>query len=311
MSSKNIVVIGSLNYDIILKQQRMPHKGETYVGDEMVQGPGGKGSNQAAQCAKLGLPTTMVGKVGDDRFGEALVGALKAVGVNVSMIRKQGSTGMGLVHVMPDGDYYSTIIKGANTLITKNDIDEIKDLMDQAGFIILQQEIPQEIIDYIITTCENSASKIVLNNAPAKKIKADVLKKADVLVVNETEAAFMIGREIQTVDDGAEAGKEILPLTGGMVVVTLGSAGAIVVTEKQALYQPAYKVRAVDTTGAGDSYIGAFVYGLANQFSVKESMAFASKVSAITVTKNGGQDSFPTKREVEAFSNFTSGQVAK
>lgn len=311
MSSKKIVVIGSLNYDIIVKQQRMPKKGETYAGDEMVQSPGGKGSNQAAQCAKLGLPTFMVGKVGDDRFGQALVGALTAVGVNTSNIKKQGSTGMGLVHVMPDGDYYSTIIKGANALITKSDINGIKSLIDSAGFIILQQEIPAEVIEYIITISENADTKIVLNNAPAKKIKDEILKRVDILVVNETEAAFMIGREIQTVEDAINAGKKLLPKTSGMVVITLGVEGAVVVTNEYVRFQPAHKVKAVDATGAGDSYIGAFVYGLANPFTIDECMAFASTVSCITVTKDGGQDSFPTKKEVEEFLNHRSGDAVK
>ncbi|MGG0471475.1 ribokinase [Priestia aryabhattai] len=301
MEVKNVVVIGSLNFDIIVKQQRMPNKGETFTADELVQGPGGKGANQAAQCAKLGLPTVMVGKVGDDRFGEALVGSLTAFGVNTSYIKKLGSTGMGLVHVMPDGDYYSTIVKGANDLITRNDIDEIAHLLDSSSFIVLQQEIPEDVIEYIITKYEtNDDLKIVLNNAPAREVREDILRYVDVLVVNETEASFMSGKTINSAADAINIGKEMLPLTGGMVVITLGKDGSVVVTESYSNFFPAENVQAIDATGAGDSFIGALIYAMSEGLSIDQCMKFATHISAITVTKEGGQHSFPTKKDIES-----------
>ncbi|MDD9786631.1 ribokinase [Priestia megaterium] len=300
MEVKNVVVIGSLNFDIIVKQQRMPNKGETFTADELVQGPGGKGANQAAQCAKLGLPTVMVGKVGDDRFGEALVGSLTAFGVNTSYIKKLGSTGMGLVHVMPDGDYYSTIVKGANDLITRNDIDEIAHLLDSSSFIVLQQEIPEDVIEYIITKYESNDLKIVLNNAPAREVREDILRYVDVLVVNETEASFMSGKPINSAADAINIGKEMLPLTGGMVVITLGKDGSVVVTESYSNFFPAENVQAVDATGAGDSFIGALIYAMSEGLSIDQCMKFATHISAITVTKEGGQHSFPTKKDIES-----------
>ena len=298
MESKNVVVIGSLNYDIIVKQQRMPHKGETFVADELIQSPGGKGANQAAQCAKLGLPTIMFGKVGDDRFGEALVGSLTAFGVNTSYIKKQGSTGLGVVHVMPDGDYYSTIVKGANGLITVNDIDEIAHLFDSTAFIVLQQEIPEEVVEYIIEKYKNASLKIVLNNAPARKIKETILKSVDILVVNETEASFMSGKPIHSSSDAINVGKELLALTGGMVVITLGKEGSVAITESFCDFFPAENVQAVDATGAGDSFIGALIYAMSEGFAIDQCMKFATHVSGITVTKEGGQDSFPTKSDI-------------
>lgn len=300
MESNKVVVIGSLNFDIIVKQQRMPNKGETYVGDELIQGPGGKGANQAAQCAKLGLPTIMVGKVGNDRFGEALIGSLTAIGVDTSFVKKQGQTGMGLVHVMPDGDYYSTIIKGANELITERDIDEINDILNSAAFIVLQQEIPDRMIDYIISKYKHTETKILLNNAPAREIQKTTLKGVDILVVNETEAAFMAGSTIKSSSDAITIGQSLLPLTGGTVVITLGSEGSVVVTQSYSGFFPSKKVKAIDATGAGDSFIGAFIFALAEGFPIEQSMDFASRVSAITVTKEGGQHSFPTKTELES-----------
>jgi ribokinase len=300
VEAKNIVVIGSLNFDIIVKQQRLPDKGETFIADELIQGPGGKGANQAAQCAKLGLPTIMVGKVGDDRFGNALVGSLSAVGVNTSYIKRLGSTGMGIVHVMPDGDYYSTIVKGANDLITLQDIDEINDVLVSSSFIVLQQEIPEQVIEYIISKYEHTDTIIVLNNAPARVVKESILKAVDILVVNETEASFMVGKPMDSVDTAINIGKELLPLTGGMVVITLGKEGSVVVTSSHCEFVPAENVQAVDATGAGDSFIGALIYALSEGLSINQCMRFATHVSAVTVTKEGGQHSFPTQRDLES-----------
>jgi ribokinase len=299
MELKKVVVIGSLNYDIIVKQQRMPNKGETFIGDELIQGPGGKGANQAAQCAKLGLPTIMVGKIGDDRFGEALVGSLTAFGVDTSYIKKLGSTGIGVVHVMPDGDYYSSIVKGANDLITVSDIDEIAHLFTSATFIVLQQEIPEEVVEYIIEKYKKEHLKIILNNAPARKIKETILQSVDILVVNETEASFMSGKLIKSASDAMNIGKELLPQTGGMVVITLGKEGSVVITDSYCNFFQAEKVAAIDATGAGDSFIGALIYALSEGLSIEQCMRFATHVSAITVTREGGQDSFPTKKEIE------------
>ncbi|PAF39208.1 hypothetical protein CHH58_00710 [Terribacillus saccharophilus] len=296
--TKQVAVIGSLNYDIIVKQQRMPHKGETFIADTLIQGPGGKGANQAAQCAKLGLPTMMIGKVGQDRFGDALVGSLTAIGVDTSHIKRIGSTGLGVVNVMPDGDYYSSIIKGANELITIQDIDEIMEELKEAAFIILQQEIPQRVTEYVIERFKDSEIQIVLNNAPARTIPTDVLQFVDLLIVNESEAAYMTGKPVTTVSEAEDIGKKLQKITGNTVIVTLGKEGSIAVSNEGSSYFPAKKVKAVDATGAGDSFIGALVYGLSESLSLEECMKFATEVSAKTVMQEGGQDSFPTKAEM-------------
>ncbi|WP_175074372.1 ribokinase [Terribacillus sp. AE2B 122] len=296
--TKRVAVIGSLNYDIIVKQQRMPHQGETFIADALIQGPGGKGANQAAQCAKLGMPTMMIGKVGQDRFGDALVGSLAAIGVDTSYVKRIGSTGLGVVHVMPDGDYYSSILKGANELLTIQDIEEIAEELKEASFIILQQEIPHHVTEHVIERFKDSQIQIVLNNAPARSISKNILQYVDLLVVNESEAAYMTGQPVTTIAEATETGKELQQITGNTVIVTLGKEGSIVVNSKDSIYFPAKKVNAVDATGAGDSFIGALVYGLSQGFLLEECMKFATEVSAITVMKEGGQDSFPTKAEV-------------
>jgi len=296
--TKRVAVIGSLNYDIIVKQQRMPDKGETFIADTLIQGPGGKGANQAAQCAKLGMPTVMIGKVGQDRFGDALVGSLAAIGVDTSCIKRIGSTGIGVVHVMPDGDYYSSIIKGANELITIQDIEDIAEKLQETSYIILQQEIPQQVTEYVIGRFKDSSTQIVLNNAPARTIPRDILQFVDVLVVNESEASHMAGKPVKTIAEAADIGKELHSMTESTVIVTLGKEGSIAVDGKGSNYFPAKRVDAVDATGAGDSFIGALVYGLSEGYALEECMKLATEVSAITVMKEGGQDSFPTKSEI-------------
>ena len=294
MQIPQVVVVGSLNYDLVLKQERLPYKGETYTADDLIQGPGGKGANQAVQCAKLGLTTAMIGKVGEDRFGEALLGTLRAVGINDEGVKRQGTTGLGVVHLLPDGDYYSTLLKGANHLVTEADINEKMDLIQNCEYLLLQQEIPDHIVEYVIDIADTSNCQIVLNNAPARFIKEDRLKKVDILVVNETEAAYMEDTSVSSIEDAKQVASKLLTRVKQAVVLTLGEKGAVVAHSSSLFHVPAKKVTAVDATGAGDSYIGALVYSLQKGESYENAAAFASEVSAKTVSHYGGSDSFPT-----------------
>ncbi|WP_078394625.1 ribokinase [Shouchella patagoniensis] len=294
MEFPQVVVVGSLNYDLVLKQDRLPYKGETYTADDLIQGPGGKGANQAVQCAKLGLSTAMIGKVGEDRFGEALLGTLRAVGINDEGVKRQGTTGLGVVHLLPDGDYYSTLLKGANHLLTESDIDEQKNFIQNCEFLLLQQEVPDHVVEYVIDIAESSNCQIVLNNAPARSIKEDSLKKVDILVVNETEAAYMENASVDSIDEAKVAASNLLKRVQKAVILTLGEKGAIVAQGTSVIHVPAKKVTAVDATGAGDSYIGALVFSLNEGKSYEEAAIFASEISAKTVSQYGGSDSFPT-----------------
>lgn len=301
MTEKHVVVIGSLNYDIILKQQRMPEKGETLFGDDLIQGGGGKGANQAASCARLGLKTTMIGNVGEDLFGSFLKNTLKDSGVDVSYIQQTGSSGLGLVHIMPDGDYYSTIIKGANYTLEEADIDHLTDVINSADYLLFQQEIPHKIMEHTLNILSNKNTVVILNNAPAKKITNRILNKINFLIVNETEAAFMVDLPVHDENSAIKAGKILLPQIHDGIIITLGEKGSIMVTKREILKSLPIQVDAIDATGAGDSYIAAFVYGLAHNMTFKTCMLFASKVSALTVTKYGGQNSFPSIVEVNNF----------
>lgn len=279
----------------------MPQKGETCFGSEVILGAGGKGSNQAAACALLGLKTTMVGCVGQDLFGTFLKKELRKKGVDVTYVKERGCSGTGLVHVMPDGDYYSTVVKGANYLLTENDITEAMPALASADYVIFQQEIPHHLMEYTLNLLQGQTVTI-LNNAPAKKIKPEILALIDYLIVNETEASFMAEENISDFAAAAQIGKKLERQVCRGVVITLGEKGSVAVASGNVYYCHPCHVEAVDATGAGDSYIGAFTYALANDMNIQAAMEFASQVSAITVTSYGGQSSFPTLAQVNAYS---------
>ncbi len=263
MQEQYISVIGSLNYDILMKQQRLPLKGETYTADSVTYEGGGKGANQAVQCAKLGVPAYMIGKVGRDNFGDILLDKLTTYGVRTDYLeRSDRDTGLGIVHVLEDGSVYASIITGANDDIWFEDIDKNEAVIFGSKIIILQMEIPIPIVEYVIHKASERGVYVILNAAPAKAIDLEALKKASCLVVNETEASFYAGEEIFDEVTAIKHAGKLTALTEGLVIITLGKNGSLLCSGGQCVLVPAVKVEnVVETTGAGDSYIGAFAYG--------------------------------------------------
>ena len=303
MKEKKAVIIGSLNYDIILKQKRLPKIGETFVADSITMCGGGKGANQAVQLSKLGGKAFMAGCVGNDKFGEELLSNLQKHNVNTDNVKlsEKNNTGMGIVNVFDDGKLIATITRGANYDITNSDIDKIKDEIINAKIIILQMEIPIEVIEYVINLASKHDVYIILNAAPACDIREDVLSKVNCLVVNETEASFYLNKEINDVKSSIENCEELYGKIKDLLIITLGENGSLLYDGKEKLHIKARKAEVTETTGAGDSFIGAFAYKLLNDSSYKEAAEFASLVSSITVTKIGAQDSMPTYEEVKKF----------
>lgn len=303
MKEKKAVIIGSLNYDIILKQKRLPQIGETFVADSITMCGGGKGANQAVQLSKLGGKAFMAGCVGNDKFGEELLSNLQKHNVNTDNVKlsEKNNTGMGIVNVFDDGKLIATITRGANYDITNSDIDKIKNEIISAQIIILQMEIPIEVIEYVINLASKHDVYIILNAAPACEIKEEVLSKVNCLVVNETEASFYLNKEINDVKSSIENCEELYGKIKDLLIITLGENGSLLYDGKEKLHIKARKAEVTETTGAGDSFIGAFAYKLLNDSSYKEAAEFASLVSSITVTKIGAQDSMPTYEEVKKF----------
>ncbi|MGN8648131.1 ribokinase [Gracilibacillus sp. HCP3S3_G5_1] len=293
------VVIGSINYDIIIKQDRLPKIGETITANSVSMCGGGKGANQAVQCAKLGLDTYMVGKVGNDHFGEELLTELKKYHVQTDfMKRADTNTGLGFVNSFPDGRLLSTIAKGANYELKIDDIKNALPLIKEAAMMVIQLEIPIDVAEYAIQVGREHGCYIILNAAPSVPISAKALKLVDCLVVNEAEASYYAQTVIETADDALAASDLLLKKVRHIVCITLGEKGSVLFDGKKKQHFPAEKVNVLETTGAGDSYIGGLAYSVLNKFTIKETGEFASKVSSKTVTKIGAHEAMPLLEEV-------------
>lgn len=300
MMNKKITVIGSLNYDVILKIPRLPFKGETLTANGAAFSAGGKGANQAVQAAKLKTPTYMVGCVGTDASADFLVNTAKEYGVNVDYIRKvPGSSGMGVINAVEDGSVYACIVRGANFEVTKEDVDNAMPILKESGVCILQNEIPVEIIAYAIDKAKEAGCIVVLNAAPAIELPEECLSKVDILVVNEVEAEFYCHEKIDSVEKAKTEIKKMAEKYNNNVIFTLGKDGAVAYENGTIEFIPAMKVDAIETTGAGDSYIGAVSHSIIEGKSLIEACKFATKCSAITVCRMGAQPSMPTLEDVE------------
>ena len=298
--NKKITVIGSLNYDVILKIPRLPFKGETLTANGAAFSAGGKGANQAVQAAKLKTPTYMVGCVGTDASADFLVNTAKEYGVNVDYIRKvPGSSGMGVINAVEDGSVYACIVRGANFEVTKEDVDNAMPILKESGVCILQNEIPVEIIAYAIDKAKEAGCIVVLNAAPAIELPEECLSQVDLLVVNEVEAEFYCHEKIDSVEKAKTEIKKMAEKYNNNVIFTLGKDGAVAYENGTIEFIPAMKVDAIETTGAGDSYIGAVSHSIIEGKSLIEACKFATKCSAITVCRMGAQPSMPTLEDVE------------
>ena len=301
MIKKQITVIGSLNYDMILKVKRLPYEGETMAAEGVSMAAGGKGSNQAAQAAKLGIPTYLIGAVGNDSMGEFLIAEAKKYGIITDRIKVvEGSSGLGIVNALEDGSVHATIVRGANYQLTKEDIDKNMDLLESSGVIILQNEILPETNKYVMEIARDLDCKVILNAAPAEELDQEHLAICDIVVVNEVEASFYCGREIKDMNSAMDA-ITISRELGNTWVFTLGSQGSLVASGERCEFIPSHHVKAIETTGAGDSYIGALGYALCEGMNAFDGGRFSTCCSAITVCGIGAQQSMPTLEQVKVF----------
>src|SRR5215207_774301 len=272
----DVFVLGSINQDFVLKVERRPQPGETVTNAELSTHNGGKGANQAAAAALLGATVTILGRVGDDEFGEPLVRALEEKGIDTDLVERASgaSTGAAFITVTPDGENAITVAPGANRSLAPEDVDAA------AGAI--------------------GDARALVNLAPTFEVPRGLLEKLDPLVVNEHEAAFLLGSAVERVDGALSAAPELLSLGPRSVVITLGAAGAVVADEESATHLPAPEVDVVDTTGAGDAFVGALAVKLARGASLEEAASFAVRAGAAAVTKEGAQGALPTPEVVEA-----------
>ena len=299
---KNICVIGSLNMDLVVKVDKRPKGGQTVIGGDFKEVPGGKGANQAVAMARLGGNVNMIGKVGTDGFGETLLNALKNDNVNTEYINKADvATGVAMITVDSNAENSIVVAPGANFKVDKDYIDASIEGIEKSDIVVLQLETPIETINYALKKSKELGKYTILNPAPAVKLDDEIISNVDLLTPNETELEILSGVDIQTEADIEKAAQIMINKGVKELIVTLGSKGSLYINKEKSIFKKAYKVNAIDTTAAGDSYTGALAVAFANDKNIEESMDFASKVGALSVQKEGAQSSLPTIEDVENF----------
>jgi ribokinase len=296
----DIVVIGSLNTDLVIKTPRLPAPGETLHGEELRTIPGGKGANQAAAAARLGTWVAMVGRVGKDEFGPRLVDNLAHLCVNTDHIHAdpQASTGVALIMVDEQGENSILLSAGANGMVSRADVDAASPLLAKAKLLLLQFEIPTDTVQYALEKATQLNLQVILNPAPAKPVGPDLLSKVDVLVPNQTELQLLSGMTVEDDDTTRQAAYYLLEMGVGVVVVTLGKRGALLVTPQEIHLVPGVMVEVVDTTAAGDAFIGALATAIVRDMPLAEAVRFANCAGALAATRFGAQPSLPSADEV-------------
>ena len=299
-SQKAIVVVGSINIDLVSKAERIPVSGETVLGNDFKTHLGGKGANQAVAVARLGHPVHMIGKVGSDAFGERLRSGLEQASVDVSAVGTvEDSSGVAMIVVSPEGDNLIVVTPGANSALRPADLDAQVEMIRGAGLVLAQLETPMDTIEYLAQLCERNGVPLMLDPAPSHALSPVVLKQVRWFTPNETEAAFYAGgKKKESLEQTAE---RLLQQGLRGVVLKLGASGVYLRSpEGLKLHVPAFPVKAVDTTAAGDAFNGAFAVGLARGQSPEESARFGAAAAAVSVTRAGAQPSMPTTGEVDA-----------
>lgn len=287
----HISVIGSCNMDLTVEADRRPQAGETVMGKRLVVSPGGKGANQAVAAARLGEEVYMIGCVGDDPYGSFMLKALKDSHVKTDYVSVLEGVNTGTAHIiLAEGDNSIIVIKGANEKVTRDVVDKVFDVIRTSDLVMLQHEIPMDTIGYIIDRCYEEKVPVMLNPAPYMDIPEDWIEKVTYITPNEHEAALMF--------KGMDR-DEILKSHAGKVIMTVGKDGVLYGEKEEVVHVPGFSVSVVDTTGAGDTFNGAFAAGRCEGLSVKEAIRFANAAAALSVGKLGAQGGMPWRKDVE------------
>jgi ribokinase len=296
---KPIVVVGSINMDLVARTPQIPIAGQTVIGTGFTTTPGGKGANQAVAVARLGYPVKMAGAVGADVFGESLIGNLISAGVDTAAVgRMDGPSGVAPILVADSGENSIVVVPGANGKVDSAYIDRHADLIRSAGMVLCQLELPLKTIPYVLAICAEAGVPVMLDPAPAAVLPGEVWRRVTWFTPNETEAAFYLERG----KEPEEAARELLARGVQGVVLKRGSEGAYVAaaTGEAAWVRP-FAAQAVDTVGAGDCFNGAFAVALLEGHDPWAAARFANAAAALSVTRPGAQASMPARDEVLAF----------
>ncbi|MGB4675938.1 MAG: ribokinase [Aggregatilineales bacterium] len=297
----HVVVVGSLNMDLVVRAPRIPAPGETLLGGEFHTVPGGKGANQAVAAARLGARVSMVGRLGADDFATQLLANLEADGIDHSAVIQDASTttGVALIVVADDGQNSIVVASGANMQVTPGDVDAAAETIAAADVLLLQLEIPLDAVQRAAEIAHEHGVPVVLNPAPARDLPADLLSRVDVLIPNESETALLTGLPVDTRAELEAAARTLLGRGVGTAILTLGARGAMLATGSSVELIPTFEVQPVDTTAAGDAFVAGFSVALAEGKPVAEAVRWGNAAGALAVTRMGAQTSLPRRAELE------------
>jgi ribokinase len=297
----DVCVVGGINMDLVVQVSHIPRPGETVMGGEVARFPGGKGANQAVAASRLGASVAMVGQVGADAFGDELIRTLGASGVDASGVRHvtDTATGLALISVSSDGQNAIVVSPGANMVWDEASLANLERAVIDCRLVILNLEVSPAAVVRATRAAKQAGAKVILNPAPHRGGDELSFGEVDVFVPNQVEAALFAGREPVAVTDWGAVGRRLLQLGPGTVVVTLAAEGSLIVTAEGTTHVPGFRVPVVDTTAAGDAFVGGLAAALLRGWSIPEAARFANACGALAVTRAGAQPSLPQRAEVE------------
>ncbi len=301
---KKICVLGSINMDLVTQTHAFPGPGQTVNGTEFHTFPGGKGANQAVAAGRLGADVTFLGKVGTDSFGDMSLAALHEAGVDTSYIEKEDtSTGIAAITVNAQGENTIICVPGANGLVDVLYVHRNKKAIDDADILMLQLEVPLETVEWAAAYAAERGKTVILDPAPARSLPQRLLSSSSIVTPNESELGIIAEAAMTDEDSVRKAADTLMAQGVGTVVHKCGGKGAYLLTGDKTLLVPGFKVAAVDTTAAGDSFNAGLAVSLAKGHSLEESIRYGNAVGAMSVTKMGAQSAMPTAAEVSQFIN--------
>ncbi|MGO0259120.1 ribokinase [Priestia aryabhattai] len=286
-----VTVIGSSSMDLVVTSNIRPGAGQTVLGESFKTVPGGKGANQAVAAARLGADVSMIGCVGEDHYGKAILENFKSNGVSVENVKPVTDSDSGTAHIiLAEGDNSIVVVKGANDYITPDYVEKAKEKIKEADIVLIQQEIPEETVEYVAQLCQELKVPLLLNPAPARPLKAEVIEQVSYITPNEHEAELLF--------EGKEK-EEVLKQYPNKLFITEGKQGVRYFNGEKEVLVPSYQVETIDTTGAGDTFNAALAVALAEGMGFEKGIQFANRAASLSVTKFGAQGGMPTRKEVE------------
>lgn len=301
-----ILVIGSISMDLVVRTSKFPRNGETVIGSGFHRSPGGKGANQAVAAARMGADVTIIGKLGSDEFGDALLNVLNNEGVNTKFVLRDAKvpTGVALINLDKSGNNRISVVPGANMQYSPEELIELEDQIKGYDIILLQLEMDMTLVTTAIDLASKHHVPVILNPAPIRDLPDELLNKVTYLTPNETEAETLTGVRINELDDAYRSADILLEKGIKNTIITLGAKGALIAGKmEKKKYLPGFSVSVVDSVAAGDSFNGALAYALVKGESVYQAVGFANAVGALTVTKQGAIPSLPKLEEVASYLN--------